>query len=225
MTESDQLGADHPPHDWLLAEFEFLREGMRQDQRERLAFLGFALAASSTVLGLLARDSTKPLSSSHAFVLIVIALSIAIVAEVLTIRATTSVASAGHYLREFVEPNTSGGLQFQTRHRQFLERLQEGSPEGRSPKRLVRFVMRASVSGSWGLAVAYFILTAGILTAWFIVDISGSRWGWRGGTVIFGACVSFGMTWLLWWTAKRGAQHVGEAWMAVNKAEVEAARE
>jgi len=53
MTESDQLGADQPSHDWLLAEFEFLREGMRQDQRERLAFLGFALAASSTVLGLL----------------------------------------------------------------------------------------------------------------------------------------------------------------------------
>lgn len=218
MSERDQLGADQPSHDWVLAEFEFLREGMRQDQRERLVFLGFALAASSTVLGLIAHNSAHPLSSSQAFVLVVIALSIAVVAEVLTIRATTGVASAGHYLREFIEPNTSGGLQFQTRNRQFLDRLQEGNPGERRPKRLVRFVMRASVSGSWGLAVAYVILTAGLLAAWFIADISGSRWGWRGGTVVFGASVSFGMTWLLWWTAKHGAQHVGDAWRAVNQA-------
>jgi hypothetical protein len=120
---------------------------MRQDQRERLAFLGFALAASSAVLGLLARDPEHLPSSSQAFVLIGIALSIAIVAEVLTVRATTGVASAGHYLRKFVEPNTSGRLQFQTRNRQFLERLREGNLEGRSPKRLVK----NSPSGLGGL--------------------------------------------------------------------------
>jgi hypothetical protein len=211
MTASDQSGTDQPSRDWLLAEFEFLREGMRQDQRERLAFVGFALAASSAVLGLLARDPTHSPSSNQAFVLIGIALSVTIVAEVLTIRATTSVASAGHYLREFVEPSTSKGLQFQTRHPQFLEQLQKGSPN-----RLLRFVMRASVSGSWGLAVAYGILTTGLLAAWFIVDLSGSRGFWRSGAVTVGACLSFGMTWLLWWTAKRGAQHVGNAWSLVN---------
>lgn len=39
-----------------LAEYEFVREGVRQDQRERLAFLGFALAAGGLILGLLMRS-------------------------------------------------------------------------------------------------------------------------------------------------------------------------
>jgi len=36
-----------------LAEFDFVRERMRQDQRERQGFLGFTLAAAGLVLGLL----------------------------------------------------------------------------------------------------------------------------------------------------------------------------
>lgn len=198
------------PSDELLAEFEFVREGMRQDQRERLVFLGFVLAASSAILGLLARDAKHLPSSSQAFVLIGIALSITIVAEILTIRATIGVASAGHYLRMFVEPNAPG-LAFQTRNPQFFDQLREGSKN-----KLQGLLMRASVSGSWGLAVAYGMLTAGLVGAWFTLDLSTSRGFWHSAVVAVAACVSAGLTWGLWWMASHGAGHVGDAWSAVK---------
>jgi hypothetical protein len=107
--------------DRLLAEFEFIREGLRQDQRERQVFLGLALAASGTVLGLLVRPGTVP-SAHQALVLVVIAAAVTIVAEVLTMRATLGVASAGVYLRIFVEPYVDG-LAFQSRNRGFLDNM------------------------------------------------------------------------------------------------------
>jgi hypothetical protein len=211
----DGLGADiGTPSDAsasLLAEFEFLREGMRQDQRERLAFLGFALAASSAVLGLLAHQSSHPIGSGQALILVGIALTIVIVAEIMTIRATAGVASAGHYLRVFVEPSTLG-LRFQGRLVEFYKTLGDGS------RALPRAVIRSSIHASSGLAVAYAVLSAGLVVAWFTVDVSTTR-GWRSSVPIALACVAVLLAGLLWWTGHRAAGHLGRAWEAVRDAE------
>src|ERR1700685_239704 len=159
------------PLDGLLAEFDFIREGLRQDQRERQVFLGFALAASGTVLGLLVRPSSAP-SAGQALVLMLIAIVVTIIAEVLTVRATLGVASGGVYLRLFIEPCVSG-LNFQTRNRLFLER------------------MDSRISASWGFAVAYLALTAAMLLAWFTIHLS-SRRDWRSVVVLVGIAVSIG---------------------------------
>lgn len=218
-SDEAQSASEQASRDQLLAEFEFIREGMRQDQRERLVFLGFVVAASSAILGLLARDARDLHSSNQAFVLVGIALSIVIVAELLTIRATVGVASAGHYLREFIEPRTAE-LRFQTRNPLFLDRLRGGStrPFGRG-------LMRASVSASSGLAVAYGALTLVLLIAWFTVDLSTSRGIWRSAALVAAACVSASLIGQLWWTAKQGARHVGDAWRAVKTDECSSSRQ
>jgi hypothetical protein len=151
--------------DGLLAEFEFIREGLRQDQRERQVFLGFALAASGTVLGLLVRPGTVP-SPNQVLVFVLIAGAVTIVAEVLTIRATLGVASAGVYLRIFVEPYVDG-LAFQSRNRRFLDN------------------MDSRISASWGFAVAYLMLSFALALAWFSVHLSSPRGVWQSG---IGAC-------------------------------------
>jgi hypothetical protein len=104
-----------------LAEFDFIREGMRQDQRERQGFLGFALAASGLVLGLLMR-STPARSATQACFLVGLAAVVTLVAERLTIRASQGVASAGCYLRVFVEPHTDG-LEYQGRNQAFVRKM------------------------------------------------------------------------------------------------------
>jgi hypothetical protein len=182
-----------------LAEFEFIREGLRQDQRERQAFLGFALAAGGIVLGLLVRSGTTP-SSGQALFLIGIVAAIVIVAEVLTMRATIGVASAGIYVRKFVEPHVAG-LRFQTRNREFLEH------------------MDARVSASWGFAIAYGTLTAGLVLAWFTIHLSSSRSVYQSALVVILACISVGMTIVLWWTSRYGWKRVERAWDEVKKKE------
>jgi hypothetical protein len=197
--------------DGLLAEFDFIREGMRQDQRERLVFLGFALASSGAVLGLLVRDHQHLPSGAQAFVLILVALAIAIVAEVMTIRATIGVASAGHYIREFIEPRAAG-LRFQERNRHFLDEL-------KAPRPRMGRLMRSSVSASWGLAIAYGVLTVALAVAWFTVDLSTPRDTLRDVLVVLGVLVSLGLAVWLWWTGHGVAQYVGRAWEAVKAGE------
>jgi hypothetical protein len=197
----------------LLAEFDFIREGMRQDQRERLAFLGFVLAATTAVLGLLVRDSKHLPSSEQAFVLIGIALLVALVGELLTIRATVGVANAGHYIRLFIEQKVPE-LRFQTRNSQFVSELREGQDN-----RGWRGLMRASVSASSGLAIAYAVLTAGLLVVWFTLSLSTTRGFWRSAVVVSLACISGALIRQLWWTAHQGAKYVGEAWEAVSAGE------
>lgn len=80
-----------------LAEFDFIREGMRQDQRERHGFLAFALAGSGLILGLLMRSSAR--TAEQTCFLVGLAAIVTIVAQILTIRASQGVASAGAYLR------------------------------------------------------------------------------------------------------------------------------
>jgi hypothetical protein len=184
-----------------LADFEFVREGLRQDQRERHGFLAFALAACGTILGLLVRPASTP-SSDQALVLLLIAASITIVAEVLTIRATLGVASAGVYLRMFVESPDSG-LKFQTRNRRFLRH------------------MDSRISASWGFAVAYLMLTGALAFAWFTIPLHSPRGVFRSGAVIAIVLISTGLTAALSWSSRRGWKKVEKAW-GLAKAEEEA---
>jgi hypothetical protein len=185
--------------DGLLAEFDFIREGLRQDQRERQVFLGFALAASGAVLGLLVRPGRVP-SPNQALVFVLIAGAVTIVAEVLTIRATLGVASAGVYLRIFVEPYVDG-LAFQSRNRRFLHN------------------MDSRISASWGFAVAYLMLSFAIALAWFSVHLSSPRGVWESGVVVLAVLVSMSLTATLWWTSRYGWRRVERAWKAVADAE------
>lgn len=109
MSQPDKR-ADIGPY---LAEYEFVREGVRQDQRERLAFLGFALAACGLILGLLMR-SPHGRSATQVWFLVGLAALVALVAERLTIRASNGVLSGGTYIRFFIEPNVRG-LRYQGR--------------------------------------------------------------------------------------------------------------
>ncbi len=192
-----------------LAEYEFIREGLRQDQRERQVFLGLALAAGAVVLGLVVRPKEVP-TPAEALFLIGIGMSITIVAQLLTIRATVGVASAGVYLREFVEPNVPG-LRFQKRNRQFLERLSSD----RSGRRGLDF-MGAAVSSSWGLAIAYGLLAGGFVLAWFTVDIASPRDVVRSTLVVILGAISVALTRQLWWVSKHGWRRVEAAWLAVK---------
>jgi hypothetical protein len=206
----DQEEGNSRPTEALLAEFAFITDGIRQDQRERLAILGFTLAANSAILGLLAHQATNRLSASQALILLGIALAIIFVADVMTIRATIGVASAGHYLRLFVEPKVPG-LYFQTRHPRFLEALRWQG----------RFVpgtfIRSSVHTASGLAVAYGVLAAGLVGTWFSVDVSTHHESWQDAIVIVAGCVNFTLAAGLWWTAHKGARRIGQAWEDVAK--------
>src|SRR4051794_8767068 len=80
------------------AEWEFIREGMRQDQRERHGFLAFTLAANGVILGLLMKsDEPKHLAKEACF-LVGYAAIVTLAAEHLTMRASQGVATAGAYI-------------------------------------------------------------------------------------------------------------------------------
>jgi hypothetical protein len=185
-----------------LAEFEFIREGLRQDQHERQVFLGFALTAGGVVLGLLVRPGATP-SSGQALFLIGIVGAIAIVAEILTIRATMGVASAGLYLRDFVEEKVPE-LNFQKRNREFLKHMDD------------------RVSASWGLAIAYGTLTIGLVLAWFTIHLSSARSPLQTVAVGVVAIFSFTMTILVWHTSKFGWKRAEQAWSKVKSDEEKA---
>jgi hypothetical protein len=142
--------------DGYLEEFRFLHEGMRQDQRERHQFLGFALAASGLVLGLVMR-ADPPLKPLHVFYLVGLVALVTFVAELLTLRSSQGVATAGTYLRFFVEPHVQG-LAYQGRNRVFPG--------------------RGRVSSSRSLAYAYVGLTFAFVVAWAIAPIMsrGAEW-------------------------------------------------
>ncbi len=129
-----------------------------------------------------------------------IAAGITIVAEVLTLRATFGVASAGIYLRIFIEPHVPG-LNFQTRNRRFVKHV-----DGR-------------IHASWGFAVAYLTLSAGIAIAWFTIHLSGARGFVRSALVIAAVGVSAYLTVLLPWVSRRGWKRLERAWKAVAEEE------
>ncbi len=138
-----------------LAEYEFIREGMRQDQRERQGFLGFTLAASGLILGLLVRSAPARSATETCF-LVDLAAGVTLVAEQLTIRASQGVASGGAYLRLFVEPNVTG-LEFQRRNPAFLAKA------------------KGATSASRGFGYAYLAITAAFVLAWFAAPVNDGR--------------------------------------------------
>jgi hypothetical protein len=151
------------------------------------------------------------MTSAEALILISVALAIVIVAEVMTIRATTGVASAGHYLRVFIEPRAPG-LNFQGRNVKFSQRLGEGSWA------LPRALIRSSIHASSGLAVAYAVLSAGLVVVWFTIDLSTAR-DWHSSVPIALGLVSGLLAGQLWWTGHYAAGYLARAWQAVSDAE------
>lgn len=139
-----------------LAEYEFVREGIRQDQRQRLAFLGFALAACGVILGLLMR-SPQGRSATQVCFLVALAAIIVLVAERLTIRASNGVLSGGTYIRLFIEPEVRG-LRYQRRYAAFVDHLDGSAGLAR------------------GIGFAYLALTVAFASAWAAAPIGHECW-------------------------------------------------
>lgn len=182
-----------------LAEYDFIREGMRQDQRERQGFLGFALAASGLILGLLMRSS-PPRSATQACFLVGLAAGVTLVAERLTIRASEGVASAGAYMRLFLEPRVEG-LAFQRRNPLYLKQI------------------KGTASASRGFGYAYLALTAAFVLAWLAAPLHDHRQWWQTSVVVLFALASLIQAGRLIWTSLYGWRTVNAAWRAVKEAE------
>jgi hypothetical protein len=184
-----------------LAEFDFIREGMRQDQRERQGFLGFALAASGLILGLLMRSSPARTPAQACF-LVGLAAVVTIVAEELTIRASQGVASAGAYLRLFVEPEVPG-LEYQGRNVRYLR------------------AARGATSASRGFGIAYTALSVAFVSAWFVAPVQGhgGRQAWQTLLILgLGAWSLFRAARLVYASYARWP-NVDKAWEAIAAAE------
>ena len=188
-----------------LAEFEFIREGMRQDQRERQGFLGFSLAASGLILGLLMRSS-PPRSATEACFLVGLAAGVTLVAERLTIRASHGVASGGAYMRLYIEPHVEG-LGFQERNRRYMKQI------------------RGSNSVSRGLGYAYVALTAAFVLAWLAAPLTSGRAWWQTLIVSVLAVASLLQAGKLLISSIRGWPVVNNAWDKVFEEEFELRRE
>jgi hypothetical protein len=190
-----------PKPDGYLAEFDFIHEGMRQDQRERHGFLGFTLAASGLVLGLLMR-AKPPLEPPQVFYLVGLVALVTCVAERLTLRSSQGVATAGAYLRLFVEPKVDG-LGYQRRNLKFLHTLD------------------GNVSSSRGFAVAYFGVTVAFGLAWVIAPIKAGtdREIWQTLSVVVLVVLSLIQVGTLWLRSTTGWKSVNDAWEAVFDSE------
>ena len=189
------------PLDGYLAEFDFIHDGMRQDQRERHGFLGFTLAASGLVLGLLMR-AKPPLEPPQVFYLVGLVALVACVAERLTLRSSQGVATAGAYLRLFVEPKVDG-LRYQCRNQVFLRTL------------------NGNVSSSRGFAIAYLGVTIAFGLAWFIAPIKAGteREIWQTLSVVVLVLLSLSQIVKLHLRSGTGWKSVNDAWQAVFDAE------
>jgi hypothetical protein len=152
-TSSDSSSAGY------LAEYAFVGDGIRHAQRERHGFLGFSLAATGLILGLLMR-STPPRSSTEACFLIGIVGAVILVAERMTIRASQAVARLTSYLRFFIEPRVEG-LGYCSRLVLFT-----------------RTVGGAS-SAPHSFAFAYLALTLALTLSWLAAPVHGPRQWWQ----------------------------------------------
>jgi hypothetical protein len=84
----------------LLAEVEYIHEGLRQNQRERQVCLGFAIAATAALIGFLLQG--EELDGSASFLIVAVIGLVIFGAEVLTVRSTIGVGSAAAYKRLFL---------------------------------------------------------------------------------------------------------------------------
>ncbi|HEU4720312.1 MAG TPA: hypothetical protein VFS59_03035 [Gemmatimonadaceae bacterium] len=180
----------------LLAEYGFLCEAIRQSQRERVGFLGFALAASGLILGLLMKAAPARTPAQACF-LVALAAMVTIVAERLTIRASNGVASSATYVRLFLEPALPG-LRYQQRHDAYK----------RQPER--------SVGAARGFGIAYVALTAAFAAAWVAAPTHGGRAWWQTLAVVALGVLSVAQAAVL---LRARADRVVAAWERVRAAE------
>lgn len=182
-----------------LAEFDFVREGMRRHQAERHGFLGFALAANGLVLGLLMGGDFAYTASTACF-LLCLGLGATLIAERMTIHASLGIASAAAYIRLFIEPNVKG-LEFQ----------------GRKPGHIKRIGNVGSASRAFGLA--YVVLTAAAALAWPTAPVSDGRELWQTGLVAVTASVSVGQVAQLLSPRLRRISTLERGWHVIRDAE------
>ncbi len=162
-----------------MAELAFVQDGLRHNQRERQAFLAFAIAATVGVFGLLLRGA-RPLSPTQSLVLIA-ALAIAIIAaEILTIHGTRGVISASAYIELFLEHQIPGTA-FQRRQRRF-DKLYADDRERRIRSFLRRDrdpqPSRARVGAAFGFSIAYCLLATSPIVAWWLGVNDHGPAGW-----------------------------------------------
>jgi hypothetical protein len=164
--------------DGLLAEFAFVTDGMRQNQRERQTYLAFTLAATGVLLGILLGDDSQQTSSAYFFV-VALAGVVVVTAEVLTIRSTRGVTSHAAYIRYFIE---------------------ERVPDLRLQNRMAEFPKRP-VGTARGLGFVYLALAAALPFAWW--ELVPQRFQTCAGDIAIGvltvgACVPALMLILRW---------------------------
>jgi hypothetical protein len=167
-----------------LAEYNYIRETMRQDQRERQGFLAFSLAASGLILGLLMR-STPPRSATEVCFLVGMAAGVLLVAEQMTLRAAHAISSGGTYIGLFIEPHVEG-LDFQRRYPLFVERA------------------KGSTSASRSFAFAYCTLTTAFILAWLAAPVHDERQWWQTVLVATLGIASLTQVWKLMWIRRYG---------------------
>jgi hypothetical protein len=146
----------------LHAEWRDARDGIRHGQRERQAFLGFAIASQASLLGLLIHSTSK-LSGSGNFLVVGLACASLLGAEWLTIRSTIGILTTASYIRLMLEPQIPG-IEYEGRLKSV--------PVNRRPR---------LSGGTLGLGVIYLALTATPQLAWFSV---ASRRGWLATSLI-----------------------------------------
>lgn len=98
-TEADNLQS-------AMADLEFVRDGLRTDQRDRAVYIGFAVAATIGFGSMLLRTDFDR-SSQPAVVCASLAVII-LTTLALTIRATWDAMRAGAYIRVLIEPRFPG---------------------------------------------------------------------------------------------------------------------
>jgi hypothetical protein len=184
-----------------LAEFEFIREGMRQDQRERHGFLGFTLATNGLVLGLVIREE-PPYAATEVCVLLCVTMVVTLIAERMTRRASLGVASAGAYIRLFIEPHVSG-LAYQGRNPDYIK------------------IIRNAGSASRAFGLAYFAVTLVGVLAWLALPVEGPREGWQSAVLAVVAGLSFIQVAQLVFPRFRGIARVERGWDNVYRAEMD----
>jgi hypothetical protein len=135
-------------------------------------------------------DSDPQRSATEVCFLVGLVALVTLVAEQLTIRASQGVATAGAYMRVFIEPHVEG-LEYQRRN--------------------VEFEMKGRVSSSRGFAYAYSAVTAAFVLAWFAAPVDG-RTRWQTGLILLGALASAYQVGRLLSASRRPQSNIDEAW-------------
>jgi hypothetical protein len=192
------------PSTGYLAEYNYLGTYVHQSIRERQRLLAFSLAANGLILGLLIRSST-PKTASQACFLVALGAGVTLAAELMTIRATQSIANITAYLRLFIEPHVEG-LSFYTRYEQF----REGRPfRG----------IRRKAHGAYDFVCAYLVLTAVYIPTWLLAPVQQQGKFWETAIIIALSVASLLQVIRLRRLSATGWHAAEEAWSTIRQTE------